>query len=358
MCTTTRARRPLWPAFVGRIVLRVVAPVVLVVLALPSVEARAESTPVPVHVVVEARPGCTNEDGFWSEVTSRTNELRRVPAAGETPVLLVRAWEADGVVRGELSLRTARGEALPPRRVVGRTCQEVTSALALALVLAMEEGALVRDPPHPSREPEREPEHERAPEHEAEPAAPSAPPPPSRALPPSRVEPPPRVAVAMGAHGVLLSAGGLATGAGVFTELRSPLLDGRISGRLEAVWWGRTVSRAEGDADLSWLFLRAEVCLAPVATLALSLCALADGGAFSAKATHVRDPQSYSAPWFGAGASANAAWNWSPWVGIEAEVGVLAPIVRDDLVLRPDALLFRTPAVMTWLGIGPVIHFD
>lgn len=352
MCTTSRACSPPRAGFVGRIVLRVLTLAVLMML--PRAEARAETLAVPVHVVVEARPSCTDEDTFWSEVTKRTNELRRVPPGEETPVLLVRAWPVDGVVRGELALRTAHGEELPPRRVVGRTCQEVTSALALALVLAMEEGVLTRE----STQSRESALASREPEPELEPAAPalSREPVPPRPLPnrvPSR-----RVEISMGAHGIVLAADGLASGAGIFSELRPPVLDGRLSGRLEAARLGRGISRPEGQADLSWLFLRAEICLAPIATLALSLCGLADAGTFSASATQARNPRSYSAPWFGAGASMNAAWKWSRWVQIEGEVGVLAPIVSDDLVLRPNTSLFRTPAVMTWLAVGPVIHFD
>jgi hypothetical protein len=334
--------------------------VVVVASTIAGAEAHAESTILPVHVRVEAPASCTDEDKFWAEVTSRTSELRRVPTTDETPELIVRAWRVHGAVRGELSLRTARGERLPPRGVVGRTCDEVTSALALALVLAMEEGALESKPP-PQPEPEPEPEPEREPEPEPEREHGSRPLPLPRATPrPSSRDDdrPRRFEAAMGAHGILSHVDGTATGVGIFSEIGLPYLDGRLALRLEAATWRREVVRSVGEAELRWLFLRAQLCATPVRTLALSLCALADGGAFSASATHARNPLSYSAPWAGAGLATHAAWKWSSRFELEVEVGVLAPFVGDDLVLRPNVVLFSTPSVLTWAGIGPVLRFD
>jgi len=327
------ARAPSFPTLVRMALGRIVAPAGLVVASVMfAAEARAESPTIPVHVVVEAPASCTDEEKFWAEVTSRTSELSLGPATDETPVLFVRAWKVDGVVRGDLTLRTSRGEMLPPRGVVGRTCEEVTSALALALVLALEEGALESSAP--------EPDDERS-------TAPSL-----------RRDERPRIETSMGARGILAHVDGLATGVGIYSEVRPPNLAGRLSFRLEAATWRRTVARSVGEAELTWLLLRAQLCLRPVTTLALSLCGLVDGGAFTASATQARNPLSYSAPWAGAGLAVNAAWNLSRTLGIEAEAGGLAPFVSDELVLRPNVLMFATPAVVTWVGIGPVLHFD
>ncbi len=326
----------------GRIVPLVVA---VVVLATPGADARADSTALPIHVVVEAAASCTDDDKFWAAVTSRTSELHRVTMTDEAPVLLVRAWEVAGAVRGELSLSTAHGERFPPRTVIGRTCDEVTSALALALVLALEEGALERPPPR-EQEPDPEPPSRRPP------VPPALPRPPMARANRRHVE------TSMGAHGILVNASGLATGVGIFSEVRPMQLDGWLSFRLEALAWRRGVGRGVNEAELRWLAIRAQLCVRPVAMLSLSLCGLADSGVFSASATQARNPLSYSAPWAGAGLALNATWNWSRRFGIEAEAGIVAPFVADDLVLRPNVLLFATPAVMTWAGMGPVLHFD
>lgn len=349
------ARAPSFPTLVRMALGRIVAPVGLVVASVMfAAEARAESPTIPVHVVVEAPASCTDEEKFWAEVTSRTSELSLGPATDETPVLFVRAWKVDGVVRGDLTLRTSRGEMLPPRGVVGRTCEEVTSALALALVLALEEGALESSAPEPDDERSTAPSL--VPEPESYPS--TAPPRRRRPRPPLRRDERPRIETSMGARGILAHVDGLATGVGIYSEVRPPNLAGRLSFRLEAATWRRTVARSVGEAELSWLLLRAQLCLRPVTTLALSLCGLVDGGAFTASATQARNPLSYSAPWAGAGLAVNAAWNLSRTLGIEAEAGGLAPFVSDELVLRPNVLMFATPAVVTWVGIGPVLHFD
>ncbi|MDF2694668.1 MAG: hypothetical protein K0S65_3051 [Labilithrix sp.] len=356
MCTTSSpCERPFPP--VVRTVFGRVAPLPLVLASIAaSGEARAETSTVPVHVVVDASASCTNEEKFWAEVTSRTSELRPVPTTeGGVPELAVRAWQGEGVVRGELALRTARGERLPPRSVVGRTCDEVTAALALALVLALEEGALKSEPPpRPSPEPESSPEP--APEHRS--MAPSPPPAAPSPLHSDAEEPPARLAMSMGALGHLMNADGFGGGAGIYTELRLPFFERRLAFRLGGAAWWRTVSRDANEAELRWSFVRAQVCFRLAVTVALSLCGLGDGGAFSASATKARSPRSFSAPWAGAGVAVNAALNWSRRLGIAVEAGGLVPIVSDDLVLRPSVRLYSTPAVITWVGIGPVLHFD
>ena len=355
------ARAPSVPTLVrmalGRIVAatrHVTSPVLVVASAMFAAEARAESPTLPVHVVVEAPASCTDEERFWAEVTSRTSELSLGPATDDSPVLFVRAWKVDGVVRGDLTLRTSHGEMLPPRGVVGRTCEEVTSALALALVLALEEGAL--ESRAQESDDERSPAPLLVPEPESSPT--TSPPRRGRPRPPRRRDDRLRIETSMGARGILGHVDGLATGVGIYSEVRPPNLSGRLSFRLEAATWRRTVARSVGEAELAWLLLRAQLCVRPFTTLALSLCGLVDGGAFTASATQARNPLSYSAPWAGAGLAVNAAWNLSRTLGIEAEAGGLAPFVGDELVLRPSVLMFATPAVVTWVGIGPVLHFD
>jgi len=302
-----------------------------------------------VHVVVEAPPSCTTEDRFWAEVTKRTAEIRRAaPAARDVPTLVVRASEEDGKARGELFLRGADDEALAPRHVVARTCAEVTAALALAFVLAMEEGELTRVPPRlPEQEHGPEPPAPRPPRVEAPGSAPRRRP----------ADEPPSLATSMGAHVIVSSIDGAAFGGAIFSDFRPAQLDRRLSFRLQATALRRTVTRDAGEAELSWALMRARLCVHPSRGLTIALCGVVEGGAFTGAATQARNPLSYVGPWAGAGLAMGATWMASARWGLEVEAGLLAPFLRDDLVLQPRVVLYTTPAATMWVGIGPVLHF-
>jgi hypothetical protein len=103
--------------------------------------------------------------------------------------------------------------------------------------------------------------------------------------------------------------------------------------------------------------MRARLCVHPPTGLTLALCGLVEGGAFTATATQARNPLSYVGPWAGAGLALGATWMASARWGLDVEAGLLMPFLRDDLVLQPRALLYRTPAATMWVGIGPVLRF-
>ena len=314
----------------------------------PAADARADDGVLAVHIVVEAPASCTNEERFWAEVTKRTAEIRRAAsAAPDVPTLTIRASEADGRARGELFLRVADDEVLAPRHVNARTCAEVTAALALAFVLAMEEGELrTRPPPAPH-------EQEHAPER----------PPPRRTDAGLRPSPrrdadePAGVTTSMGAQVIVGGIDGAAFGTAIFSDLRPAELDRRLSVRLQATALRRTVAREAGEAVLSWALMRARLCVHPSTGFTIALCALVEGGAFAGTATQARNPLSYVGPWAGAGFAMGATWMASARWGIDVEAGILAPFVRDDLVLQPRAVLFSTPPATMWVGIGPVLRF-
>lgn len=331
--------------------LAVASPLVVAILLLTlASDARAEDVALSVHVFVEAPGSCTSEGRFWAEVAKRTSEIRRAaPTDRDVPTLVVRAWEEDGKARGELFLRTTNDEVLSPRHVVARTCAEVTAALALAFVLALEEGELTRPPPpapaerqHPPTPPERP---MRLPV-ETRPGA----------RPDGDVERP-QLATSMGAHLAVASIDGVAFGGAIFSDVRPALLERRLSFRLQATALRRAVARDAGEAELSWVSLRARLCIQESIGITLALCGLVEGGAFKGAATQARNPLSYVGPWAGAGLAFGAMWLASGRWGLDVEAGVLTPFVRDDLVLQPRALLYSTPTVAMWVGIGPVLHF-
>ncbi len=368
MCTIPSARASKPPEPARRVFLvSLVSLVSLAVLATPlvtrSAHAAETNADVLVHVEVDAPATCTDEEKLWKEVSSRTSELRRVPETAETPRVVARAWQERDAVRGELQLRTARGETLPPRAVVGRTCTEVTAALALALVLALEEGALESARQENAVDSARQENAvDSAP---SPPSSPHAPSPASPRVAPSahEVRRPRAFAPSIGARASLVNAGGLAAGASVNADFTFVQLGGRVSIGVEAVTWLRTVDadgRRHAGADLRWAFMRARICVNPLRALGLelALCGIADGGAFTAAAPHARNPRSYVAPWAGAGVAVDATWRVSRAFGLALEGGAVLPFVFDDLVVRPNVRVYSTPSALTWVAFGPVVHFD
>jgi len=317
-----------------------------------ATDARAEDATLSVHVVVDAPGACTSEERFWAQVTKRTGEIRRAaPDARDVPVLVVRAWEDDGRARGELLLRTADDEVRSSRHVVARTCAEVTAALALAFVLAVEEGELTSLPPPAPAEREHAPDR-------SEQLVASAPAVQTRRRAPRDHDVERRrIATSMGAQLTVASIDGAAFGAAVFSDVGPAPLDGRLSLRLQATAMRRTVALEAGEAELSWVFLRARLCVHESVGITLALCGLVEGGAFAGKATQARNPLSYVGPWAGAGLAVGARWMASRHWGLDLEAGGLTPFVRDDLVLQPSALVYSTPVLAMWVGIGPVLHF-
>ncbi len=104
----------------------------------PPLSAQEES----VHLDYDVSIGCPDRAAFIAEITARTTRARFVDEGAN-----VRTFKATIRVQGERivgSLMSNTGEAGAERRISGRTCAEVASALGLITALAIDPSASTR----------------------------------------------------------------------------------------------------------------------------------------------------------------------------------------------------------------------
>src|SRR5262249_22451560 len=113
----------------------------------------AASEPVrAIRVAYEAVDGCPASDAFVGEIRART-PLVRIAQGAETAVeIAVRVAREEGGARGRLELRMPDGEP-SARGLVGATCEQVVSGLALIAAVALDPNASVAALVSPAPEP-------------------------------------------------------------------------------------------------------------------------------------------------------------------------------------------------------------
>ena len=118
------------------------ASALLVVLALGRA-AHAEATTEHVQLRYDVGPGCPGRAAFTASVRARTQrvEFVREPTA---PVLEIVAEQTDDAAWGEVQYHRS-GQSGTSRHIVGDTCREVVSALALMAVVAVDPHANLTD---------------------------------------------------------------------------------------------------------------------------------------------------------------------------------------------------------------------
>jgi hypothetical protein len=102
-----------------------------------------------VHLDYDASEGCPDRAAFIAEITARTSRARFVDAAAD--VRSFRATIRNQADRAVGSLVSNTGQNGAERRVSGKTCSEVVSALALITALAIDPSASTRLAPTPER---------------------------------------------------------------------------------------------------------------------------------------------------------------------------------------------------------------
>lgn len=304
---------------------------------------------------------CSTEQAFVAEVRARTTRAQ-FTASDEARVFTVTVAPSGARVRGTLVI--ASGERSSRRNVEGRTCAEVTSALALIAALAVDPQASTKPtselvtPPAPVTEPPRpalvtEP-----------PPLPSSPP----ALDPTPTEehrlPPvmPSTSAwgfALDANGELRSGvgprGAAAFGAGA-TLART---DGGLfapSARLSA---RATPSQTEPVGTAAARFglyaARLEGCPARVAlgpSVIATPCALGEAGALTATGVNLTRQQSTTRSWFGAGASMHTTWQVSHVAFLDGAITGIVPLRRDRFYAGPGTTFFTVPPIGLAVGLS------
>jgi hypothetical protein len=148
--------------------------------ALASSGAPADAAGEPVRLVYEAAPRsiCPTRAEFELEVEKLTSRAR-FTGDGRARLVRIELRRKGGDFEGRLV--TGRGEAQSSRELRGKTCEEVASALAIAVALTIDPDALLGSDdsePAPPSVPEPAPEPKAPPSKPAEPRATPAPSPP------------------------------------------------------------------------------------------------------------------------------------------------------------------------------------
>jgi hypothetical protein len=326
-----------------------------------SADAEPEALPEQVQLDYVSGAGCPNKALFVNEVKARIRRPVAWVAMNGAFSIIVSLNETQGEAVGRLEL--ARGGAEATRReFTAASCQEVGSALALVVALALDPNART-DPLPPTELTEPLPPEENAPAPAPLPPSPptaveaAAAPRPSPASPKVAPRPPLRYAVWFGpAAGVdggyapePLVTVGVSLGARV-------TLGSSFSPALQLTpLWGRTGSTgpAAEFGTFAWSMARLEAC--PVdfqlaKSLRLVPCLAGELGRLSARG---RGSELYEATavdrfWGAAGVTVALHLNLGSWF-VRGSGEAIFPATRDEFLLRdPDRSVHRASAI----GLG------
>ena len=352
--------------------------VVAVLMSLCARRASAEEEREPVRVkYAVTETGCPDEARFVLELTARTSKIS-VVQSGERRLLRVvidrHAAPASRVaparVRGTLTL--GAGGKSATREVVGQSCAEVVSALALVAALAIDPHASTK--PAPDLAPKAPDPPPKAPDPPPVPPFPPPLPPPDPPPPPLpvvRVVPTPRpplsrFALSVAARGGARTGplpttapelGGLVEAAWIRPSMLSP------SARVELVGtFGQSTRPASTagapSASLGWTGVRVSGCPLRVVRgmLTLSSCGVVDGGLLTAHADGLANAQKDSRVSVALGAGFAGRWTLAGRFFVGADVGLSAPLVRQRFYAAgtgstPGVTLYELPSLQAFGGL-------
>ena len=298
----------------------------------------------PTLLSYRAPDDCPATEAFQRSVQRRSTRIRFVDEGSHARELSIEITTEGSVTIGELRLTEADG-SLRQRSVRFSSCSEAVEGLALITLVSLDPQALLEAPPV------------------APPEAPPPPPKPSSAAPPPEKHaprpPPPAspVEVALGVQvgGSYRALPELApTGVLLFDiasrsrSWLSPLL--RVS-----VAHSQVRGVEQGRAEAGFALTQATLSLCPLRassrSFALRPCLFASGGALHAWGEGTTNPQARTRPYWAWGGSALAFVRAAEAVDIIADLGLGAPLVRDQYAFE-QVPVWKTPALYLSAGIG------
>jgi hypothetical protein len=305
-----------------------------------------------VRVVYAADRACPGRDGFVRELEARSRRVRAA-SAGESArtfyVELISDPSGHGAT-GSLTIEE-RGRPAAHRVLRGADCTEAARALSFIAALAVDPAA---SPPPDSEAEERERAPRRAPPLAVRAGRGGA------TNAPRSLQSAPRAvwSAGAGAEAWGLAVPSAAAGLRAFWDVRfaraqpfSPSVRLSIARTLES-----TVEVESSRSAFTWTLSRIELC--PVrwgSTVALGACAALDAGIVHARAAWADQHAGRSRPWLAAGLGLRGSWRFLPWLGVEAEAGLVVPWIREDFVYRPSPNAYRAPQVVPFGGLSMVI---
>jgi hypothetical protein len=357
--------------------LRGVAAGVAAIALVATTAARAEAP--PIRIEYQAHAGCPGVPVLIDEIARRTPLARFAAPSERATEVQARITARGGESRGHLTV--GAGSHRVVREIASAGCDEIVSAFALIIALAVDPRASTTPRPPPALPP---------PTPAPAPPAPPAPPPtvtppgrarwPGAALPPAdilssplpvlltrvpdRPAPPPGFWIVGGrASSTFAVTPRPLLGGGIFVE-RAFDAAARASLRL-AVDLAATGELDIGPAGASFwqAALRLEGCVfgqRPLSRLNLSPCLRAEGGALGGAGilrgglTHV---QKTTVPWFGLGIAPRLSVDLAR-VVVEVEGGPTFPLVRRSFRFdSPDYLIHDVPPVVWSVSLGAGVRF-
>lgn len=362
----------------------------MLAILLGAAAARADGVE-PIRIQFQAPVGCPDSAAFTDQVRARTAKARPAAPGERARTFSVSVTQEPRISKGQLTIEDKQGESAV-REVSGQTCTEVVAALALITALAIDPDASTS--PQAPASPAPLPAPPPAPPRSASPpmtgtgflpAPPPLPAPSSRPraltiddaiwpplamplpiwIPPAEAEvDTSRWRAAVGAH--LLALGAVAPdlvlGTAVFIDVS------RTGAGVLSPTFRLSVLRAASDsiqneagvASLGFTAGRLEGCpvrLAIEPSFGVSPCALIDAGALRGTGTAGEASAAETRPWVAAGIGGRLQWDVLDFLLIEAEGGLVIPIVRDTFFFEPDVIIHEVPAVGGYLAAGAAIRF-
>jgi hypothetical protein len=325
-------------------ILRRRAPVAATFLPCLLLAASARAQVEPIRLVYRSYAGCPSESHFVREVTANVEHAR--PALGDevARTFLVGTSPEGTKSRGFLQIIGTDG-VVSRREVTGDTCEEVVSALALMITLAID--PITELPASPSR-------LDAGTRLDAGVTASPG------ALNPWHW--------GAGIDGQLLAGfvPGWAPGGGAFVDLASPA-SGALAPSFRVTLLGATADPTfigGVGARITWLTARAEGCPGrlSVGSLSVTACLDLDAGVLLSEGTGLTSAASKQRPWIVPGALGRVSWpsREGPWV--EGTAGIAFPLERYSFYYQhspaPGASeVSRVAPVGAELGLGAGYRF-
>ena len=315
-------------------------PPVLVLLGVLCWSAAARAEPSRrFRLVYRGSASCQQEPELLRAIQQRTPAASRVNEGPSDVTARVSIEARDGQQLAHVDLDGPDG--VSQRELAAPDCPQLTRALALILAIGID--------------PDARAEVERASDSAMRPALRSGA--PHGVSEPPRVRPPLWWAVGLG--------GGLSGGV-----LPHPAFEQALSielgqvraaafsahGRLTFVHAHGAVNALAGTATFDLLALRLASCPYRIGTgVALATCLTFDLGRLRGDGSRTRAERSGSALWYGPGVSTTATLRLQHWLGVQLELGALAPLARDRFYFDPSETVHRIPTLAGYGGISCLV---
>jgi len=313
---------------------------------------------VPFYLEYVAPANCADEETWLRELARRSSRVVKARDGQAAPSLRVALTELDASVEAELTVTDLDGHATK-RMLSASSCAEAVQGSAWVSALWLD--------PSASEQPAAEPSaFEEPPQRAGEsgsavvvrPAESAVWNPPPRSPAPSALLPL-RVGASMQGGVFFTGLPGSPLGFAGFLELRAwrrsfvaPLL------RLGYVSAGSGVDSSErGDAHVALATFRALGCVLEwprEAWVSLRPCAVWELGQLSGSGEQTTAGTKATATWHSLGALGRATFEVFPLVSVDAEAGLIFPLVRDRFVFGPEPSVtgYATPALGGTVSLG------